>query len=243
MSKIRLLKTGAHPAAWNMALDEAMVHIAAESKAWTHSLRFYSWTPAAVSIGYFQSLQEEVDLDACKKYGVDVVRRMTGGGAVFHDAELTYSFITKEYPNGIHDSYHLICGAIIDGLKTIGIDGQFIPINDLLVGGKKFSGNAQTRKRGVLLQHGTILLKVDVEKMFELLKVPNEKLKGKLISDVKQRVAALDKSFDEVGTALEKGFASRFDAKMESGEPTEDELNRCKQLIGKYSSMEWNGRI
>ncbi|MDO8554004.1 MAG: biotin/lipoate A/B protein ligase family protein [Candidatus Micrarchaeota archaeon] len=243
MNNIRLLKTGAHSAAWNMALDEAMMQIAAESNEWIPSLRFYSWTPSAVSIGYFQSLNEEVDLDACKKHGVDIVRRLTGGGAVFHDSELTYSFITKEYPNGIHDSYHLICGAITDGLKTIGIDSQFIPINDLLVNGKKFSGNAQTRKKGVLLQHGTILLKVDVDKMFELLKVPNEKLKGKLISDVKQRVTALDKSFEEVESALEKGFAQRFNANVERSELSDEELKKCNELISKYSSMEWVGRI
>lgn len=243
MDKIRLLKTGTHNAAWNMALDEAMMQIAAESKIWVPSLRLYSWSPPAVSIGYFQSLQEEIDLDACKKHSVEVVRRLTGGGAVFHDSELTYSFITKEFPKGIHDSYHLICGAIIEGLKTIGIEGQFIPINDLIVGGKKFSGNAQTRKKGVLLQHGTILLKVDVDKMFELLKVPNEKLKGKLISDVKQRVTSLDKSFEEVEGALEKGFAQKFNAALEPSSISEEETAKCNTLLPKYSSMEWIGRI
>ncbi len=171
--RIRLLETGSNTAAWNMALDEAMLHTAAESASWVSSLRLYEWKPAAVSIGYFQSLQEEVDTAKCAELGIDVVRRMTGGGAVFHDSELTYSFITKEYPNGIHDSYGIICGAILDGLRTIGIEGQFIPINDLLVNGKKFSGNAQTRKRGVLLQHGTILLDVDGDTMFALRKVPN----------------------------------------------------------------------
>ncbi len=243
MNKIRLLKTGAHSAAWNMALDEAMMHIAAENPVWIPSLRLYSWKPSAVSIGYFQSLNEEIDLDACKRHGVDVVRRLTGGGAVFHDVELTYSFITKEYPNGIHDSYHLICGAIVEGLKTIGIESQFIPINDLLVNGKKFSGNAQTRKKGVLLQHGTIILKLDVDKMFELLKVPNEKLKGKLISDVKQRVTALDKTSEDVESALEKGFATSFNAKLEQSELTEEELRKCSELTSKYSSMEWVGKI
>src|SRR3989344_81854 len=243
MTQIRLLETDYHPAAWNMALDEAMLHIAAENKNWTPSLRLYQWKPSAVSIGYFQSLEEEVDLNACKQHSVEVVRRITGGGAVFHDAELTYSFITKEYPAGIHDSYNLICGATLDGLKTIGIEGQFVPINDLLVNGKKFSGNAQTRKRGVLLQHGTILLDVDVDKMFSLLKVPDEKLRGKMIATVKERVTALHKPFDEVATAIKNGFATRFNAQLEQSEVTQDELARCESLITKYSSPEWNGRI
>lgn len=241
--KIRLLETRYNSAAWNMALDEAMMQTAAESAAWVPSLRLYGWKPSAVSIGYFQSLQEEVDLEQCKSHGADVVRRITGGGAVFHDQEITYSFITKEYPVGIHDSYHQICGAVLDGLRTLGIEGQFVPINDLLVNGKKFSGNAQTRKKGVLLQHGTILLQVDVDKMFSLLKVPNEKLKGKLIADVKQRVTSLNRPFDEVAAAIQKGFAQRFQAELEAGSPTAEELRRCGQLISKYSGMEWNGRI
>ena len=242
-SKIRLLETQAHSAAWNMALDEAMLHIAAESKIWIPSLRLYAWKPAAVSIGYFQSLQEEVDLEVCKQHGVDVVRRITGGGAVFHDSEITYSFITKEYPPGIHDSYNLICGALIDGLRNIGIEGQFVPINDLLVNGKKFSGNAQTRKRNVLLQHGTILLDVDVDKMFSLLKVPDEKLRGKMIATVKERVTALHKPFDEIAEAIKQGFSQRFQVQLEQSEPTEEELQRCNQLISKYSSKEWNAKI
>lgn len=240
---IRVLETGTHSAAWNMALDEAMLHVAAESKNWVPSLRLYQWKPAAVSIGYFQSLEEEVDVGRCGELAVDVVRRLTGGGAVFHDAELTYSFITKEYPPGIHESYDLICGALVDGLRTIGIEGKFIPINDLIVNGKKFSGNAQTRKQKVLLQHGTILLDVDVDKMFSLLKVPNEKLRGKMIATVKERVTALHKQPAEVANAIKQGFASRFKAELEPSKPTEQELRKCEQLIKKYSSDEWNARI
>jgi len=151
----------------------------------------YGWKPSAVSIGYFQGLEEEVDLAVAQKEGVSVVRRITGGGAVFHDAELTYSFVTREFEENILDSYRQICGAVLSGLKTIGIEGQFAPLNDLILGGKKFSGNAQTRKNGVLLQHGTILLDVDVDRMFSLLKVPSEKMRDKIVSDVKMRVTGI----------------------------------------------------
>lgn len=242
MKQIRLLETGAHSGAWNMALDEAMVVEAQEDEAWVPSLRLYSWKPSCVTIGYFQCLREEVDVSKCGEFGVDVVRRQTGGGAVFHDAELTYSFITRDYPLGILDSYKLICGAILSGLKTVGVDGQFIPLNDLVVGGKKFSGNAQTRKKGVLLQHGTILLGVDVEKMFSLLLVPNEKIRDKMIASVKERVTGVGKSFDEVAGALKAGFSETFQAELVASKVSErEELETKKFIEEKYGNEKWNG--
>ena len=131
-------------------------------------LRLYGWKPSAVSIGYFQSLEEEVDVKKCKKAGIDVVRRLTGGGAVLHEHELTYSFITKVYPTNIMESYRLICEPVVMCLKNLGLDAKFSPLNDIIVGDKKVSGNAQTRRKNTLLQHGTILLDVDVEKMFSV---------------------------------------------------------------------------
>ena len=114
---------------------------------------------------------------------MDYVRRITGGGAVFHDNELTYSIVIPEshpqIPKNIIDSYKRICGAIMKGLDKLGIDSKYFPINDILTNNKKISGNAQTRKSKTVLQHGTILMDVDVEKMFSLLKVPDEKIKDK----------------------------------------------------------------
>lgn len=237
--KTRLLLTGANTAAYNMALDEIVMNDVRENKVPT--LRFYSWKPSAVSIGYFQSLKEEVDLEKCKEFGVDVVRRQTGGGAVFHEHELTYSFITIEHPENIIESYKWVCGGILKGLETFGINGQFVPLNDLVYNGKKFSGNAQTRKKGVMLQHGTILLKVDVEKMFSLLKVPNEKLKGKLIENIKQRVTAVDKTFEEVEKALRKGFSESLNLELYEDKIADEEEKAVEELIKtKYGNREWN---
>lgn len=238
---MRLLNTGEHTGAWNMALDEAMMQSTRETGV--SSLRFFSWKPSAITIGYFQNLEQEVDVENCKKLGIDIVRRQTGGGAVFHESELTYSFITKEYSQDIVESYKLICGALVDGLKTIGIDGQFVPINDLITNGKKFSGNAQTRKEKVLLQHGTILLKVDVEKMFSLLKVPDEKIRDKMISTVKERVIGIDKGFDEVADAIKIGFKNTFNVEFEESKPTEKELETTEELIkSKYGNLEWTNK-
>jgi lipoate-protein ligase A len=89
--EIRTLETGYNPAVLNMAIDETLM----ESVGDVPILRIYGWHPAAISIGYFQSMNEEVDLAKCREFGVDVVRRFTGGGAVLHEFELNYSFITK----------------------------------------------------------------------------------------------------------------------------------------------------
>lgn len=99
---MKLLKMGHQDAATNMGIDEALMRTAVAGEP---VLRLYGWKPAAVSIGYFQGLEEEVDLDACHNHGVDVVRRVTGGGAVFHDQELTYSFVSREFDGNILASY------------------------------------------------------------------------------------------------------------------------------------------
>lgn len=253
--KFRLLKTGFLPGAQNMAIDEAVLEHIAKGQS-EPTLRFYGWSPPTISIGYFQSLEEEVDLAACKKLGVDTVRRVTGGGAVLHEHEITYSIhipeSAKMVPVGILESYEKICDGVIKGLAVLGIEAKFVPLNDLVVmqngGMKKISGNAQTRKQGILLQHGTILLKVDVDKMFSLLKVPSEKLKGKLIDDVKQRVTSVslalgrEVAFDEAAAALEKGFAQAFsEATFEAGDLSDSEKNLAEKLAKeKYGAEEWN---
>jgi len=238
LREIRLIEDGSSDAFWNMALDEALMELTP-----TSTLRLYSWKPPAISIGYFQSLHDEVDLDRCRSLGIDVIRRITGGGAVFHDKEVTYSFIMMDYPQDVLKSYKLICGAILEGLKTFGVEGEFAPLNDLVLNGKKFSGNAQTRKRGRILQHGTILLDVDVETMFSILKVPDEKMRDKMISDVKERVTGLDLTSDEVRQALKNGFSEVFDADLVESEVKSDERLLAEEKAKRYASRDWIDRI
>lgn len=234
---MKLLTTGHQDACTNMGVDEALMRTAVAGEP---VLRLYGWKPAAVSIGYFQGLEEEVDLDACARHGVDVVRRVTGGGAVFHDRELTYSFVTREFSANILDSYRDICGGVLLGLEKIGVKGSFAPLNDLVLeNGKKFSGNAQTRRGGVLLQHGTILLETDVDRMFELLKVPTEKLKGKLISDVKQRVSGIHKPFDETVKAVASGFEAHYGLALRPMALSDAQNGLARQFAEKYRSDDW----
>lgn len=250
--KWRLLRTGFNNAFLNMAIDEAVLINCSRGKV-PPTVRFYGWNPPAISIGYFQSLDEEIDLDFCERIGVDYVRRITGGGAVFHDTELTYSIVVPEsypsVPKNIMDSYGRICGAVIKGLGFLGINSSYAPINDIVVDGRKISGNAQTRKMRTVLQHGTVLMDVDVDRMFSLLMVPSEKIRDKLISDVKQRVTSIKKVlgkdvvFDDVAVSMKKGFEEEFDVELVEGSLTDSETALAKKIEkDRFSSKDWNHR-
>jgi lipoate-protein ligase A len=243
-NEIRLLRTGHNNAYWNMAVDEVLVKSVRNSTTETPTLRLYGWSPSAVSIGYFQSVEQELNTEICKKTGVDLVRRVTGGGAVLHDSELTYSFITRKYPQNILESYRLICDPIVSCLLNLGFnEPRFVPLNDVLVDGKKVSGNAQTRKEGILLQHGTILLDVDFEKMFSVLKITQQKIQDKLINNVKERVRGLNRTFEEVSAALEQAFSTKFAAKIVVDKITSQEWIDSQMLIDtKYGTQAWNWR-
>ena len=248
----RLLQTGLNNAYANMAIDRAIL-VANSKGVVPPTVRFYGWVPSAISIGYFQSLTEEIDLEACKKLGVDYVRRITGGGAVFHDKEVTCSMVISEshpeVPTNILKSYGRICGAVIKGLYHLGIESQYAPINDIITNGKKISGNAQTRKLGTVLQHGTIILDVDVDTMFSVLKVPNEKIKDKLITDVKQRVTSIkhcmgkEMSFSEVSLAMKHGFEEEFKIELVEGELCKEEHELAMKFEKEcFSAKSWNQR-
>lgn len=239
-SKIKLLETGYNSATLNMAIDETLM----ETRDDVPVLRIYGWKPAAISIGYFQSMKDEVDLEKCSQLGLDVVRRLTGGGAVLHEFELTYSFITRQYPQNILESYKWICDAIVMSINRLGVDASFVPLNDIVVDGKKVSGNAQTRKKGVLLQHGTLLLDLDVDKMFSVLKVSSEKLRDKIIKDVKERVTCLAGiTFDDMASSLKSSFSEKFDAQIVANSLSTEEISRAEWMANRrYSSKEWNFR-
>ena len=250
--KWRLLETKDETAFTNMAIDRAVLVTSSKGLV-PPTVWFFSWKPSAISIGYFQSLEEEVDLDMCKKLGVDYIRRITGGGSVFHESELTYSIVIPEshlqIPKNIIASYARICGALIIGLKQLGIKSKYVPINDIIIDGKKISGNAQTRKMRTVLQHGTILIDVDIEKMFSLLKVPDEKIKDKFIANVKDRVTSIrhvlgeEITFYDVAEAMKKGFEEEFNVELVEGSLTPEELELTRKFEEEcFSTKEWNHR-
>ena len=208
----RVIGLESHPAAKNMAIDEAIGNEVADVRS-PPTIRFYTWKTPAVSIGCFQCIKNELDLEVCRAQKVSYVRRRTGGGAVFHDpeGEITYSIIAPEsyFSPGIHESYRDICGYIVRGLSGIGISASFRPINDVIVGQRKISGSAQTRRRGVLTQHGTILYRLDREAMFSVLKPSAAKLADKPVKSFEDGVTCVSELCNATKSDLYAELISR----------------------------------
>jgi lipoate---protein ligase len=230
-----------------MAIDEALMMAVGSNKS-APVLRWYSWNSPSVAIGYFQSLREEVNYEQCIKDGVEIFRRMTGGGAVYKypKGEINYSIITLETEE-LHDilsSYSILCQPIISYLKRIGLNAQFSGINDIVVNGKKISGNAQTRMHNAILQHGTILLDFDVDGMARYLKISKEKLSDKQLESIKDRVTWIRKNISITNEELMQGIRDEYEKQfgikiidsIVSAEETIVADRLCKK---KYATEEW----
>lgn len=249
--KWRLIDTGLQDAFYNMALDEAMT-VARYKDIVPNTLRFFRWNPSAISIGYFQSMTDEVDIDVCKSKGIDYVRRRTGGGAVYHDreGELTYSLIISENHRLISPdfqiTYETLCSGIVEGLKRLMIPAEFKPINDITAGGRKL-GKRSNARLNTVHQHGTILREIDPELMFKVLKVNDSKIRDKLIKSAKERVTSTNLflercvSFKELRQALLDGFEQIFKIELIPSEITNFERELALQLKkDKYATSKWN---
>ncbi|NYT04706.1 MAG: lipoate--protein ligase family protein [Candidatus Methanofastidiosa archaeon] len=239
---MRYLKYREEDGFLSMGLDEALLSLRAKDKI-IDTFRFYSFFPSCVSIGYFQRLESSIDLDYCNKNNIDYVRRITGGGNVFHDSEgeLTYSVVMSEKntSENILDSFQFIYGGIIKGLKNLGINVEFKPLNDLTLNSKKLSGSAQTRKSGVILQHGTLMYNTDLELMVRVLRVSDKKIEiKKRVTNLSIEGYSLDKK--ELLECLKKGFEENF-GKYKEYNISKEELNLARKLsLEKYQTDSWN---
>jgi lipoate-protein ligase A len=255
MDTWRLLPLQGDNAFMNMAIDEAILtaRIAAQVP---NTLRFYRWQPSAVSIGRNQNPADEVYLDACKRLCVDIVRRISGGGTVYHDfdGEVTYSVTAKTIDigtAGITAVYAKIYEAIKDALRLLGITADFGSGDakncpNLTVNGKKISGSSQTVTRGVVLQHGTLLRSVDLPKMFTLLKLKNASC-TQAADIAKRKITSIQNELghavmpDTVANALVQGFRVMVNIQLEPGELTRYEVGLAKKFCKeKYATSEWN---
>jgi lipoate-protein ligase A len=257
MSVWRLLKPEVGDAFTNMAVDEAVMRARIEDKV-PNTLRFYRWNPSAVSIGRFQNLNNEVHLKECRTHNVDIVRRITGGGAVYHDSqgEITYSVIAKTADLGCADldtlsAYQKICSGLNEAVKILGVKAEFRPPDpkrcpNLAIKGRKFSGNAQSCKNGVLLQHGTFLMDINHEKMFTFLKVPWAKTLNDVLAVSKRKLTSarqeLDSDFSakEAYHALVKGFEKALGVQFVESELTEYEQKLAEKIRKeRFVTEEW----
>ncbi len=195
-----------------------------------------------VLLGRNQNIYKEVNLEYCLKNGIDVVRRPSGGGTIYCDLDIIqYSFITKEREG---DSFRYFTKPIIDTLLKLGIDGEFTGRNDLVIHGKKFSGNAQYHNKGKVLHHGSILYGGNLESMKNALRPNPLKFVGKNISSVTTRVGFLkdlmDLSVTEFMDEISKTVLEDFD--IEKVIVIDEEIDRkIKRIMAeKYACDDWN---
>ncbi|HCX2120111.1 TPA: biotin/lipoate A/B protein ligase family protein [Staphylococcus aureus] len=265
------INTGSKDPYYNMAMDEALLNFVSRGEI-DPVIRFYTWNPATLSIGYFQRLQKEIDIDKVKEKGFGLVRRQTGGRGVLHDKELTYSVIVPEshpnMPSTVTEAYRVISQGLLEGFKNLGFDTYFaVPKTpeerqklkqprssvcfdapswyELVVEGRKIAGSAQTRQKGVILQHGSILQDIDIDELFDMFIYKNERLKLKMKEAFVEKAVAINDishehiTISQMEEAFEKGFKKGLNIELKPLELTEAQLAEVEELTEKYRSDEW----
>jgi lipoate-protein ligase A len=265
----RIIDSGPGSAAWNMALDEALL-LAASKEGFVPTLRFFSWDKPSLSIGSFQKT-EELDLTKVKEAGVPLVRRPTGGRAVLHDAELTYSIAcpipSPHFPSDLLGSYNRIGTCFVRGLKALGIEAGLYPLRrdgkstpnghnplcfsspswyEVLIDNKKLIGSAQRRLKSSFLQQGSLLIKLDIPSILSFQQFKDDEARMKAQSGLVQKMTALHEhksgiGIEELKSMLVKGFQDEMGAGCSFGEVTEEESSLAGKLLeDKYSRESWN---
>ncbi|MET3506995.1 lipoate-protein ligase A [Halalkalibacter oceani] len=271
----RFIDSGACSPAYNMALDEALLTWHSEGRI-PPTIRFYGWDPATLSIGYFQKVEKEIHLDKVREYGLGFVRRPTGGRAVLHDQELTYSVIVSEehpdMPATVTEAYRVISQGILEGFTDVGLEAYFsIPRTEeelsslknprsavcfdapswyeLVVEGRKVAGSAQTRQKGVILQHGSIILDIDEDKLFDLFKYPSERVRERMQRNFRNKAVAINAlrseplTMEEAKQAFRKGFEKGLNITLEPYTLSKEEDEEVRQIArNRYETDEWNFR-
>ncbi|WP_100331542.1 lipoate--protein ligase family protein [Bacillus xiapuensis] len=269
----KFVDSGQRSASYNMAMDEALLDWHSEGVI-PPVIRFYGWKPAALSIGYFQKAKKEINFEAVEKHGLGFVRRPTGGRGVLHEHELTYSVIVSEnHPNmpaGVTDAYRVISEGILKGFHHLGLEAYFaVPKTEsekehlkkprssvcfdapswyeLVVEGRKIAGSAQTRQKGVILQHGSILLDLDEDKLFSLFNYPNERVKNRMRQAFRKKAVAINEisskkiTLDMARQAFKQGFEEGLSVELEPLELSDQQRDYIEKLAKeRYESEGWN---
>ena len=254
MKSFRYISLSVRNGYWNMALDEAILRMVIEKRS-PNTLRFYKWRPSTASIGRNQSLSAEIEINFANQKGFNVVRRITGGGAVFHDEnrEITYSvvcpirFLGSLGAKKVLQQFEIITQGIITGLMIFGLspEKEVIHCPAILIDGKKFSGNAQVRKKGYILQHGTILLDIDPDLMYSVLKAPESVSKTRMVKSVRAKCIGIKQQLQNYNEkklieSLRRGFEKTLGIDLIEGSFSKEELILAEQLVKeKYSNLKW----
>jgi lipoate-protein ligase A len=253
MKTWRLLDTGASPGSLNMAIDQAVLSMHARGES-PPTLRIYQWSPPAISLGYFQRCHG-IDLAACRRLGIDVVRRPTGGRAVLHFEDLTYCVVagtTDGIPSAVTAAFRLICGGLSAAFRILGFETELgrqgagspqsdmcfltITAGDLLHKGKKFIGSAQTWQGSSMLQHGSIILEPHSEILARLQggeygpSATREEMFEDTVTSVREILGRVP-GIGEVGAAIRHGMAHALGAEFTKGKLSQREWAMAREII------------
>jgi lipoate---protein ligase len=254
VTRWRLIGDDGAGAAAGLATDEALMleHGRGAKPSCEATLRLYTYRPHCALVGRFQSLEDEIDLDAARELGIEVGRRPTGGGAIIMgDGQLGVAVMTRAptttAPRELLERY---ADGVVAGLARLGIDARFRGKNDLEVDGRKVAGlGLYVDERGALLFHASVLVDLDVALMLRVLKIPGAKLSDKGIARVEERVttarretgAALTTS--EVRNAVAAGFVEALGIDPHPSRLSAAEEARRDELIAeRYGSDDWIGQ-
>ena len=235
----------------NMAVEEAIPHAVGEAKA-PNTVRFWHNSNTIV-LGCFQSAELEVNFEACRETGTEVVRRFTGGGAVYHDSgNLNYAIsLKKGHPlvpdNDLQLVFKKLSEGAVQGLRSLGVKAEFQPINDISVDGKKVSGAAGSVRWGTIFHHGCILVASDLAILGKVLNVPEAKLADRHVASVQKRVTTIRDELQrpittgDVKNAIIRGIETSYKVGLEEGSLTEQEISLANELYDtRYTRPEWN---
>jgi lipoate-protein ligase A len=256
----RLLVTEPADGATNMAIDEALWR-ARQAGTAPPTLRFFAWAPPTVSLGYGQPLDRHVDVQACRALGVGLVRRPTGGSAIYHDGpqrELTYSVVAAAADLGIGpdllETYRWIGAALLRGLRELGAPAELVPerppagpvpafcfartgVFEIEVGGRKLVGSAQRRQGDTFLQHGAVLLGVDERRLRALFPTTRDPLATLVTLET---VLGRRPTFEAVADALAAAFEAEHGLDLRPAGLSEAEVTSATTLAtDRYASPAW----
>ena len=259
----RFINTGIQNAAMNMAIDEA-IHLHHLKGTVPPTLRVFRWSVPAISLGRFQDVEREIELEQCQQNGVAVVRRPTGGRAVYHRDEFTYSIVIgKRYgvPSGVVAAYAFLAQGLLAALQHLGVQAEMSDEHvsknpsaacfasstqaDLTASGYKLIGSAQVWKDDALLQQGSLPLEERSSEFFSLLRFPNQQSRTEALKLYRQKTTPLHTfvptaSWDEAARAFCLGFSTALQAEFVPGNLTPSEEELAQQLVEqKYSTLEW----
>ena len=249
MNHFRLLDTGHVSAATNMALDKIILEEVAERNS-PPTLRFLQFKPAAALVGYHQDVNLELRLDYCKSHGIDINRRLTGGGSIyFQESALGWEIFGNHGEEPFRGTYesilYKICTVAALGLSRLGLPARFRPRNDIEVNGRKVSGTGGVMISNAFMFQGTVLVTNEVDQFLKALRVPVEKLKKREIESLMERMCFLSDLLSPAPTAekvkheLTAEFQHKLGINLRPGELTPRERNRLKNELPYYNSHDW----